>query len=227
MQSDGFSFSGSHPSVAERRALVRQRQEAWKRQRMIERDREIVESELMSSEDSDASATQMDKQEEADDPHPPKRREVDKAQVLDRIADRLTDRLREELKLQLMDEQQRESMEKDRMHEKLERYLAAEIEGHTCPICFELMVPPINAPMLLFPCGHTFCDACLKRHEMERQRFLCPYCRAKVCECVHSHLQLTSHMHMCFLIASVSHVFFTACHIDCIESRECFSPTID
>eukprot|EP01028_Stygiella_incarcerata_P014645 TRINITY_DN992_c0_g1_i4.p1 TRINITY_DN992_c0_g1~~TRINITY_DN992_c0_g1_i4.p1 ORF type:complete len:290 (-),score=88.15 TRINITY_DN992_c0_g1_i4:21-890(-) len=79
-----------------------------------------------------------------------------------------------------MDEQQRESMEKDRMHEKLERYLAAEIEGHTCPICFELMVPPINAPMLLFPCGHTFCDACLKRHEMERQRFLCPYCRAKI-----------------------------------------------
>ena len=36
-----------------------------------------------------------------------------------------------------------------------------EIASHTCPICYELMVPPDHSPMLLFPCGHSFCAACL------------------------------------------------------------------
>jgi hypothetical protein len=60
MQPGGSSLSDSHSSVTERRALVRERQETWKRQRMIERDREIVESELssedVSSEDASSSA---------------------------------------------------------------------------------------------------------------------------------------------------------------------------
>ncbi len=31
-----------------------------------------------------------------------------------------------------------------------------ELMSNTCPICFELFLPPLNKPILLFPCGHTF-----------------------------------------------------------------------
>ena len=45
----------------------------------------------------------------------------------------------------------------------MEARLAKEIESHTCPICYELMVPPAHSPTLLFPCGHTFCERCVAR----------------------------------------------------------------
>ncbi|BBN15762.1 hypothetical protein MPTK1_7g00570 [Marchantia polymorpha subsp. ruderalis] len=35
--------------------------------------------------------------------------------------------------------------------------LAAEIESNTCPICFELMKSPDYPPIVLSPCGHSFC----------------------------------------------------------------------
>lgn len=41
----------------------------------------------------------------------------------------------------------------------LEGHLVKELESHTCPICYELMVPPGHGPVLLFPCGHSFCSA--------------------------------------------------------------------
>jgi hypothetical protein len=41
--------------------------------------------------------------------------------------------------------------------ERMESYLEAELGTHTCKICFELMVSPVHTPVLLFPCGHTFC----------------------------------------------------------------------
>eukprot|EP00959_Pyramimonas_sp_CCMP1952_P279804 5850069-Pyramimonas_sp.AAC.5 len=41
----------------------------------------------------------------------------------------------------------------ERMGKKLEGFLAHEIESHTCPICYELMIAPTYAPMILFPCG--------------------------------------------------------------------------
>jgi len=44
---------------------------------------------------------------------------------------------------------------------KMEKTIAKEIESNTCPICYELMIPPNYSPILLFPCGHTFCKACV------------------------------------------------------------------
>ena len=35
--------------------------------------------------------------------------------------------------------------------------IADQIESNTCPICFELMKSPDFSPILLSPCGHTFC----------------------------------------------------------------------
>jgi len=48
--------------------------------------------------------------------------------------------------------------------QRLEGFLATEIESHTCPICYELMRAPTHSPMILFPCGHSFCALCLQTH---------------------------------------------------------------
>ena len=59
-------------------------------------------------------------------------------------------------------------------------YIVEEIASHTCPICFDLMMPPDNSPTLLFPCGHTFCAACLRSHCDTHGKQKCPYCRQKI-----------------------------------------------
>ncbi|KAG0571460.1 hypothetical protein KC19_VG013100 [Ceratodon purpureus] len=68
--------------------------------------------------------------------------------------------------------------------------LADQIESNTCPICFELMKSPDFSPILLSPCGHTFCAKCVTRHlsiHEKKSRYggpvgpaPCPYCRQKI-----------------------------------------------
>ncbi|BBN15761.1 hypothetical protein MPTK1_7g00570 [Marchantia polymorpha subsp. ruderalis] len=58
--------------------------------------------------------------------------------------------------------------------------LAAEIESNTCPICFELMKSPDYPPIVLSPCGHSFCAKCLSVHVGSQRKKLCPYCRQKI-----------------------------------------------
>lgn len=48
---------------------------------------------------------------------------------------------------------------------------------HCCGICYEVMLPPERTPMVLAPCGHTFCKRCLQAH---RAMSVCPYCRSRV-----------------------------------------------
>ncbi|EFJ09515.1 hypothetical protein SELMODRAFT_427977 [Selaginella moellendorffii] len=48
--------------------------------------------------------------------------------------------------------------------------LAAEIESNICPIFFELMKSPTYSPILLYPCGHTFCAKKLARDIADAQR---------------------------------------------------------
>ena len=58
---------------------------------------------------------------------------------------------------ELQAELQKSSVKAETQHQharrQIEGNLFQEIESHTCPICYELMVPPKNAPILLFPCG--------------------------------------------------------------------------
>ena len=54
--------------------------------------------------------------------------------------------------------------------QRLEGFLATEIESHTCPICYELMRAPTHSPMILFPCGHSFCAQCLQAHMVRPPR---------------------------------------------------------
>lgn len=65
-----------------------------------------------------------------------------------------TVRLRSELQAEL----QKSSIKSEADHHQQARQqlagsLVQEIESHTCPICYDLMVAPQNAPILLFPCG--------------------------------------------------------------------------
>jgi hypothetical protein len=90
-------------------------------------------------------------------------------------ADKMKDRLTEVTR-----EMQAESAS-SRGRLQMETFLAKEIESHTCPICYELMLAPSKTPTLLFPCGHTFCCECLdiaSRGSKLSQR--CPYCREPV-----------------------------------------------
>lgn len=63
---------------------------------------------------------------------------------------------------------------------QMEKTISKEIETNTCPICYDLMVPPKNSPILLFPCGHTFCKNCVMHNGTTKQISKCPCCRAVV-----------------------------------------------
>lgn len=53
--------------------------------------------------------------------------------------------------------------------------LKQEVMSNTCPVCYELLCPPNHAPYILFPCGHTFCKACIEKYA--KQKKMCPFCR--------------------------------------------------
>jgi hypothetical protein len=116
----------------------------------------------------------------------------------DAILHRLTDKLTEHIRLELQKEMQ--SLKtvdvRESVAEKMDSYLEAELSTHTCKICFELMTSPVHTPILLFPCGHTFCLQCTDSHmgisgskgQPNRAQGgasssigkTCPYCRTKI-----------------------------------------------
>ena len=60
-----------------------------------------------------------------------------------------------------------------------EETLYDQVMSNTCPICFELFLPPRNQPYILFPCGHTFCKSCIDRAAGPSKVNSCPFCRVK------------------------------------------------
>lgn len=68
-----------------------------------------------------------------------------------------TVRLRSELQAELQKSSVKTESNHRRARQQIEGSLFQEIESHTCPICYELMVAPQNAPILLFPCGMHSC----------------------------------------------------------------------
>ena len=157
--------------AAARRAQIQQaraqQQESWMEQRRLEEDRRQV---LQTS-------------------SPPVGRGGGGGQdraVLDRLTERISDRLRSEIR----DELEREATEMEQSRaagrsdaaDRVERHLMGEMASQTCPICMELMLSP-RTPMLLFPCGHTFCTQCIESSMSAKGgagRNKCPYCRATI-----------------------------------------------
>lgn len=97
-----------------------------------------------------------------------------------KVLQSITDQIEKEMREELMQENYLNMSEKANIYDKLESYLAEEIASHTCNICTDLMVPPDHAPILLFPCGHTFCSTCISEYKIKYSKNQCPCCRAKV-----------------------------------------------
>ena len=75
-------------------------------------------------------------------------------------------------------EQKSSSQAKARSPEmQFEKTFAEEIRSNVCPICLELMIPPKNKPMILFPCGHTFCVSCIDISEKTTGCKKCSLCK--------------------------------------------------
>lgn len=102
------------------------------------------------------------------------------ARMLDKLTERITERLQLEVRRETA-----QAMQKGDVGGQVERFLENHLATNTCPICFELMTGKQQAPMLLFPCGHTFCACCLNKHLSHRAAgtSTCPFCRA----CITSH----------------------------------------
>ena len=137
------------------RAAIQEKQRLWMQERQAENDRRKAVQSLRS----DAQTSE--------DP-------VDSA-VLDRLTAQITERLQVEVR-----RENAKLMQEGAVGAQVESLLERHIGTNTCPICFELMAGKANQPTLLFPCGHTFCAACLRQHLEKQDRKTCPYCRQKV-----------------------------------------------
>ncbi|KAK9829094.1 hypothetical protein WJX72_003861 [[Myrmecia] bisecta] len=164
---------------------LRARQTQWLREREAEQDRESVEAEIHAEAGHGATVVTEATLTPGKDMRP-----GHAANVIDRLTQRITDRLRDELRAQLQTETARARVSQQNEGQKLEGYLAKEIESQAiCPICLDEMVPPKRAPVLLFPCGHSFCSVCISSHMQQHGKSHCPCCRMKI-ECKASNISL-------------------------------------
>lgn len=95
---------------------------------------------------------------------------ISSADLVNRLTDRITSKMQGK-------------MPAHKVLERIDKSVADELETNACGICFELMLPKEHSPMLLFPCGHTFCKQCLEENEKKSGRKVCPWCRAKITSC--------------------------------------------
>ena len=98
--------------------------------------------------------------------------------ILTQLTERIASRLKVELRHEVEDAKYDEATKVD-VTNKINSFLQNELQQHTCPVCFEAMIPPERSPMLLFPCGHTFCEQCINRQK-KIAKHQCPFCRAKI-----------------------------------------------
>ena len=98
---------------------------------------------------------------------------------LTKLTERIAIRLRSELRNEAEESTKYDEGTKRDISNKMESFLQNELQQHTCPVCFEPMLPPNKPPMLLFPCGHTFCAECIEKQK-RIAKHSCPFCRAKI-----------------------------------------------
>jgi len=171
---------------------AQERQARWMRQRQAHLEKDQVEAELKQEYVSPAGAQAaaappaegIERALRSASAAPPSSLQDNHyfkpEEIVTRLTERITDRLRNELRTELQNETSRASAAQAAENGRLEGYLASEIESHTCPICYELMVSPSRQPTLLFPCGHSFCAQCIGTHTKTHGKQTCPFCRQKI-----------------------------------------------
>lgn len=87
------------------------------------------------------------------------------ADMLNALADTVAERLKNTLQPAVGHKQQQKSVQEDN---------DSGIASHSCPLCEKLMTGPRHTPMAAIPCGHTYCQACLRDCKK------CPTCQTVV-----------------------------------------------
>jgi hypothetical protein len=151
------------------RELLQERQRRWMAQRQAELDRRAAQQSVGASKPTAPLAAPAESSCAADDSSG-----MDSA-VLDRLTEQITERLQFEVR-----RENARLMQDGAVGAQVKSLLESHIGTHTCPICYELMAGKAHQPMLLFPCGHTFCATCLHQHLEKLNRKTCPYCREDV-----------------------------------------------
>ena len=107
--------------------------------------------------------------------------------LVQKLTEKMAGRIREEIHREMKGSLHNSDI-RDAVADKMDSFLNAELHTHTCKLCSQLMVGPNNTPMILFPCGHTFCASCVPKHRSSssisggsvsssNRSSLCPYCR--------------------------------------------------
>jgi hypothetical protein len=149
------------------RESKRQALEAQKRRWMQDRDQTLARGDVKSPASWNSSQTAVVQKNS-------RPKEATSAVTLDedlvsQLTERITNEIRKEINIGIGSTDLREAMT-----EKMDKYLESELHSHMCKICSSLMLSPNNTPMLLFPCGHTFCKMCC---ENAKRMAKCPLCR--------------------------------------------------
>ena len=87
------------------------------------------------------------------------------ADMLNALADTVAERLKVSLQPSVSHKQQQKNTQENN---------ESGIASHSCPLCEKLMSGPRHTPMAAIPCGHTFCQACLRDCKK------CPTCQTVV-----------------------------------------------
>jgi hypothetical protein len=118
---------------------------------------------------------------------PPKTINAHTDQLLQQLTYKLTHHIQENIRKEQQNSQLQEKEVCNTIISRIDDFVSNELSSFLCPICYEIMAPPDHLPILLFPCGHTFCQLCLEQHfsrkisesSSTRSNALktCPYCR--------------------------------------------------
>mmetsp|Transcript_29571 Transcript_29571/g.43638 ORF Transcript_29571/g.43638 Transcript_29571/m.43638 type:complete len:366 (-) Transcript_29571:110-1207(-) len=102
--------------------------------------------------------------------------------ALQKVLERVSVRVRDEIQKEFAPTFNQQDTMSSHLAVHLEEYLSSELHSHVCQICFELMKAPTKSPMMIFPCGHTFCKECIQRHQSREgpPAKMCPYCREQI-----------------------------------------------
>jgi hypothetical protein len=154
------------------REALQERQRRWMAQRQAELDRRAAQESVQLNSTSGAGAVPFGPTASSSEPSCSA---CDNSAVLDRLTEQITERLQVEVR-----RENARLMQDGAVGAQVKSLLERHIGTNTCPICYELMSGKAHQPMLLFPCGHTFCAECLHQHLEKLKRQTCPYCREKV-----------------------------------------------
>lgn len=155
---DGNLHRRNEQAAERQRAILEERKKKWMNERDMEANPKLNPKSSSSSAPSLAAFGENDTTDE----------------FISKLTTKLTRNIREEVQ-HIMATSTHTDEVRSVLNEKMDQYLQGELGTHKCKLCHQLMISPNNTPILLFPCGHTFCKQCLGKRSAT-----CPFCRSEI-----------------------------------------------